>query len=70
MKIHSLSIAYLQKFKKFGKCESALLEDVRERAFRNFGVHGYYRLPGLVADPFFERNMTTLLPELHKPSSL
>jgi len=58
--------AALQKFQEFGQHKAALFEDVRERALRNFGVHGNNGLPNLVTGSFFQRDMTALLAELHE----
>jgi hypothetical protein len=59
-------VAVLQKFQEFRERKTALLKDIRERAFRNFGVHGNNGLPNLVADSFFQRDMTALLAELYE----
>src|SRR5579859_631725 len=58
----------LQEFKEFGERKAALLEDVRERALRNLGVHGNHGLPSLAANSFLKRNVTALLTGLHKAS--
>ena len=61
-----LAGAALQNFQKFFERKAALFEDVRESALRNLGVHGNNGLPDLVADSFFQRDMTALLAELHE----
>ena len=60
--------AALQKLQEFFERKAALLEDIRERALRNFGVHRNYGFPDLVAGSFFNRNMAALLRSCKKPA--
>jgi hypothetical protein len=46
--------AALQKLQEFFERKAALLEDIRERALRNFGVHRNYGFPGPCRRLFFQ----------------